>query len=105
VKLAVHPLSQSRPRDSRKSLMCGNSLIVRAPCGMLGWLNSAMCEEIMEFPSGIATGMGLGSGRMLLRNRELNVNLPKLSEAAQSITVSVCGPNCVAELLLILLLC
>jgi hypothetical protein len=64
-----------------------------------------MCDETMEVPLGIATGIGLGSGRMLLRNRELNVNLPKLSEAAQSIIVSVSGPNVVAELLLILLLC
>ena len=72
---------------------------------MLGWLNSAMCDETMEVPLGIATGMGLGSGWMLLRKCELNINLPKLSEAAQSITVSVGGPKIVSELLLILLLC
>ena len=48
-----------------------------------------MCDEIMEVPLGMAMGMGLGSGRMLLRKRELNINLPKLSEAAQSIIVSV----------------
>ena len=63
-----------------------------------------MCEETMEVPLGIATGMGLGSGRMLLRKRELNINLPKLSEAAQSILVSVGGPKIVSELLLTLLL-
>jgi hypothetical protein len=64
-----------------------------------------MCDKTMEVPLGIATGMGFGSGQMLLRNRKLNINLPKLSEAAQSIIVSVGGPKIVSELLLILLLC
>ena len=78
---------------------------MRVPCGMFGWLNSAMWDEVMEVPLGIATGMGLGSGWMVLRKHELNINLPKLSEAAQAIIVSVGGPKIVSELLLILLLC
>ena len=48
-----------------------------------------MCVEVMEVVLGMATGMRFGSGRMLLMNRNLNVNLPKLSEAVQSIIVSL----------------
>jgi hypothetical protein len=48
-----------------------------------GWLSSAVWVEVMEVALGTAAGLGLGSVCVLLRNGELNANLPKLLVAAQ----------------------
>ena len=83
--------------------------MVRAPIGMFGLLNSAMCVDVAYVLFGISTRMGLGSGRTLLRKGELNCTTPKFPLAPQSIIVGVGGPELCIELLanalLKLLLC